>query len=143
MNHAPTRAIKQMTRGGCVLTMPKHLAEATTRITCSACATAKQRPATPRKSTHNYAMGHYISSDTCVPINSISTHGHSHFLTYIDAGSRYLIIYFLQDRREVGLIMKQHMSKLHNANRTLQYFCTGNALEFKSKTALKTYADSA
>ena len=82
----------------------------------------------------------YLSSDTCGPISPIFTHGNFHFLTYIDAGSRFLILYFLKDRRQVGAIMPQHMRKLYNAGRTPHYYRTDNALEFKSKEAMRTYA---
>ena len=101
----------------------------------------KSDPHHNEKNTYNYVTERYISSETCRTINPICTHVHSHFLIYIDARWRYLIIYFLKDRIEVRLIMQQPMSKLHNANRTPQYYRTDNALEFKSKTALKTYAE--
>ena len=140
LNHATARNLRQMAKDGNIPTMPKSLAYETTTITCSACTTAKQRPEPHRKTTHNYDPDQYLSSDTCGPISPISTHGNIHFLTYIDAGSRYLILYFLKDRRHVGAIMPQHMRQLYNAVRTPQYYRTGNALEFKSKEAMRTYA---
>ena len=127
-------------KSGSITNMPRDLAEDTSTITFSACAGAKERPAPHWKTIHNYEPGQYPSSDTCGPIFPPSTHGNSHFLTYIDAGSPHLEQYFMKDRGQVGIIMHNHMRKLNNEDRTPQYSRTDNALEFKSQAAKNTYA---
>ena len=46
----------------------------------------------------------------------------------------------MKDRRQVRIIMPNHMPKLHNEDRTPPYYRTDNALEFKSQAAKNTYA---
>ena len=107
LNHAPTRVIQSIARQQLVHGIPRRLASISATISCSACAHAKQRPFPHKPKQHTYKPSEYISSDTCGPINPLSLQGHLHFLSYIDAASRYLILFFLKDRREVGIIMPQ------------------------------------
>ena len=110
-------------------------------MSCSACAHAKQRPSPHKPKQHSYKPLEYISSDTCGPINPPSLQGHLRFLSYIDAASRYRILLFLKDRREVGIIMPQFFKQLRQDGRLPRIYRTDNAKELKSKAALHTYAD--
>ena len=111
-NHAPLRVIQSIARQQLVHAIPCRLASISATISCSVCAHAKQRPSPHKPKQHSYKPSEYISSDTCGPINPPSLRGHLHFLSYIDAASRYLILFFLKDRREVGIIMPQFFKHL-------------------------------
>ena len=49
-------------------------------------------------------IGEKFSSDTSRPLTPTSTHRKDHFMTFIDAGSRFLMVIFLKSRGEVGSI---------------------------------------
>eukprot|EP00177_Eucheuma_denticulatum_P001760 GFKZ01003164.1.p1 GENE.GFKZ01003164.1~~GFKZ01003164.1.p1 ORF type:complete len:131 (-),score=2.37 GFKZ01003164.1:138-530(-) len=54
-----------------------------------------------RRNTTIYAVGSYISSDSCGPSFPTSKHGSVHFMTFTDAESRYVRVYFLKHRNQV------------------------------------------
>lgn len=57
--------------------MPNHITN-THDITCSACDQAKLHPAPHKSKIHHYAVGAYVSSDTCGPVKPTSKHGNNH-----------------------------------------------------------------
>ena len=140
LNHAPLRTIQNIAKTKTVHGLPASLATTEIRISCSACSHAKQRPARQHPTPHHYATGEYLSSDTCGPIHPRSTHGNLHFLTYIDAASSNVILYFLKSRNKVGIIMPQFFAQLKRRKRLPKIYSTDNARDFKSNHGLQTYA---
>ena len=135
LNHAPPRAIQNMARAGTLPALPAQLKRTPPRITCSACSYAKQRPAPHHPKTHQYDVGQYFSSDTCGPIHPASTHGNNHFLTFVDAATRHLSIFFLQNRRQVTTVLPSFISALHARGLSPHTLRTDNAMEFCSTIA--------
>ena len=131
----PLRAIQNMARAGTLPALPAQLKRTPPRIICSACSYAKRAPAPHHPKTHQYDVGQYFSSDTCGPIHPTSTHGHNHFLTFVDAATRHLSIFFLQNRRQVTTVLTSFISAIYSRGLSPHIPRTDNAMEFCSTIA--------
>lgn len=105
LNHAPPRELQAMATHNIIPTFPPSLQFHPPSISSSACSHARQRPAPHRTNTKHYPVGSYVDPDTCGLLSTRSFRGNPHFLTFTDADSRFLILYFQKDRMEVRLII--------------------------------------
>lgn len=93
----------------------------------------------PNANKNDYTVGYFLSSDPCGPITPPFQNGKRHFLPFIDAASRYLIIYFLKDRREVRIIQPAPFAWLTAVRGTPPTLHrTDNAKEFCDTSAKHT-----
>ena len=144
LNHATSRAIQDTARSDTFLGLPSALKRIPPPRTWTSCAHAQQRPR-PRKPTlYTYRIGGYFSSDTCRPLTPTFTHGNNLFMTFFDAGSRFLIFRFLKYSREVGSILPKPLNIIYalgvlpHTSRTdndLEY-CSGYAKDLYSRTGI-------
>ena len=94
LNHINLLKLQRMELHKTLPILPKSLRNTPPQITCSTCPAAKQSPLPHPRKQHMYAVGSYVSSDTCGPFKPRSRRGNLHFVTYLDANSRYLIVFF-------------------------------------------------
>ena len=100
LNHANVRKLSLTAKHGLIAAMPKSLSTDLT-LSCKPCASAKHHPVQHKRTKHHYATGAYISSNTCGPIKTTSTHGNNHILILICAASRHTFAHFLKDRKDM------------------------------------------
>ena len=140
LNHAPPRNLQQMALQKTIPVLPPELRFKPPAITCASCAHATLLPAPHKTKKMHYPVGAYISSDTCGPIKPLSRQGNQHFLTFIDAQSRYLILYFLKDSREVRLVIPALFALLTaHSGRPPKVYRTDNEKEFCSTASTAIY----
>jgi len=84
MNHINPRTVRGMAKRHLLPVMPHHLSRTPPSISCSACPPARHKPKPHYPKQHQYAVGEFLSTDTCDPIKPTSKHGNIHFLTFID-----------------------------------------------------------
>ena len=81
LNHANPSKPALTAQKRLILLMPTQL-PSKLPLTCSACDNAKLHPAPHKPKNHDYAVGEYVSSDTCGPPNPTSAHGNNHMPWY-------------------------------------------------------------
>lgn len=104
------------------------------QLTCSFCPPADLCPAPHRGTTHVYDVVLYFSSDTCGPVSPPSIQGNAHVLTFIDAASRYITLYFSKSRSHVqAAIPHFFLSAAYQLSLQPRIFRSDNAREYLSR----------
>lgn len=119
--------------------MPNHITD-THDITCSACDQAKLHPAPHKSKIHHYAVGAYVSSDTCGPVKPTSKHGNNHMLLVVCAASKFALAYFIKDRKDIPTHVHAAITHiLHRMRHPLSDLRSDNAKEYTSHTMQDIY----
>ena len=89
MNHSSCAKLRKKMEIGVVpkISIPT---DADRHMSCSACETARAKPAFHPRADYTHPVDSTITFDTCGPIPTESRHGHKYFLIDVDVDSRYV-----------------------------------------------------
>ena len=135
LGHPNPQTMRQMCRHKRIPALAPYEHMTIPDMTCSACAIAKIKAAPHKPSEHDHQIGEHISSDVCGPLPITSKQGNRYFVTFIDTKTRYITVYFINNRTTIPNITVDHMEYIHTMQgKYPRFFRSDNAREYTSST---------
>ena len=131
LGHLNVKSVLQMSREQLVKGMENVQGEA---IQCPVCVKNKLRedPYPKVSSKRANIILECVHSDICGPFNPPAPSGHKYFATFVDEKSRYLRVYPMKSREEIGEVFKEFKTFVENqTGKRIKRVRSDNAAEYK------------
>jgi len=131
-----------MTKNSLVPHIPKSLLRTPPKdFSCSGCSLGKSHATPFRRRDRTAAVGTHLPTDICFPLPVDSITGNRFFATFLDEGSRYLVVKCAPTKTEAANFIKQHITDVHtHTPHRIRHITSDNDLEYYSHDLCAFYA---